>query len=66
MKGTDTEKCTGLMEVFTKDNGVKAFNTATAKCIFLTDQRKLEFLKTMFSKEALQQTKYILMSNLQK
>lgn len=59
MRDTDMEKCTGLMEAFTKVNGVKVFNTVMVKCISLMDQRKLEFLKIMFSKVVLLQIKFI-------
>ena len=45
-------KCIGLMEAFTKGNGQKEFSMDMGRCTFQMVQRKLEFLKTMFSKEA--------------
>lgn len=53
MKDMDMVKCTGLMEVFTRDNGRKGYNTGMEKCTFLMARRKLEYLRITSLKEQL-------------
>jgi hypothetical protein len=51
MNDTDMEKCTGLMEVCIRGNGLKEFNMVMEKCISLMVLRKLVYLKTMYLRE---------------
>lgn len=62
-KDTDTEKCTGLMEVSIKVNGQKEFSMGMERCTFQMDQRRLASLKIMYSREDL--SIHILIKSLQ-